>query len=163
MRELNKLIFKDKHQKKFYFMSNDYIKSMLGCKNLKTLLNDFNITRDELSLLMKLADFRIKDIKEERTDWINDIEADATAYRLGRKPTSREIFDKMINYFSICKDFNYLVGVKKILDEVSIKFSVTMFESMTDREEEDYYSNVFNKSDDGIKYENGKMINNFFS
>lgn len=143
-------------------MSYDYVKSMLDCKDLKTLLNDFNITRKELSVLMKLADFRIKDIKEDRTDWINDVEPDINCYRLNRNPTSREIFDKMTNLFSICKDFVYLVKVKRVLDEISIKFSVTMFEGMTEREEEEYYSDAFSK-DDGVKYENGKMINNFYS
>jgi ribosomal protein S24E len=110
---------------------------------------------------MKVADFRIKDIKYDRVDWINEIEPEIDCYKLNLKPSSRELMGKLIEYIKISKDFVYISEIKKTLDKISNKFGITIFEGMTDPEVEEYFEE-FTKKDD-LKREDGKVINNFFN
>ena len=137
----------------------DFISYILNCKDTNEIMESFNIKRNELSILMKIVDIRIKIIKFDKEDWINDIEADINNFRLSKKPEPREILTKLLEYIEICKDFNFLINIKKILDKISIKMKVSIFETMSDEEQEEYFNESF-KSEQ--KKENGIVLNPFF-
>lgn len=157
---INKFIM---HLKKEKFQNKmiDFIFLISTLKNSSELVEEINIKREEVSIMMKETSKRINIIKFDKEEWINDIEPDVNNYTLNKKATSREIIVKLLDYIKICKDFPFLIKLKKMLDKISYKMKITMFEVMTEEEEEKYFNENF-YTEPVAKKENGFEINQFF-
>lgn len=114
------------------------------------------IRKDELSKIMKITAFRIKDIKNDLVNWVEEPPLDKYRIKLSFKPSPFEIYTKALDYISMCKEYTFLQDFKRILDMISEKFNVTMFHSMSDAENEEYMRENF--KDYGEK----KKLNSFF-
>lgn len=149
------------YEKRFQNKITDFFKMLNQYKNADDIKKELGINRQEISRIMKAFNERINIIKFDKNDWVNDVEIDTVLLKLSIKPQVREILDKIFQYVEISKDFNFLMKIKKILDNISEKISVTMFESMTDEEYEEYFEENMEK-EKSQKKENGYAINNFF-